>query len=126
MDQWFVIGLGLLVAALYVPSIVMPARHRELAKRLAMNAKLRPFGLAMMAVGIAALLLGNQSDVHHRILFAFGIIEIASGMLMLGYPAFFESKVQWLCSKPIWYWIARGTLKFAFAVVIVGWGIVYF
>ena len=93
MDKWFVILLGALVAVLYVPPIVMPARHRELAQQIIKKPKvLGRFGFAMIAIGILAILLSNKPDLHHRILLAGGIIETVGGILLLTFPAFFVKK----------------------------------
>jgi len=59
MDKRFVILLGVLVCSLYIPPIVTPARHRELARRLNTKSFMRRFSPVMMAVGIIALLTDN-------------------------------------------------------------------
>ncbi len=69
MDKWFFILLGILVASLYVPPIVMPARHREYARSLATKKFLRRFSVLPVAIGIFAILVSNNSDLHHRMLF---------------------------------------------------------
>ncbi len=86
LDKWFIILLGVLVSSLYVPPIVMPARHRELARSLLTKKFLRRFSVAPVAVGIFAILVSNNSDLHHRMLFVFGIIEILTGIYLLTLP----------------------------------------
>ena len=71
MDKWFTVLLGVLVASLYVPPIVIPVRHRELCRRLNTKAFYRRFSPAPVIVGILAILVSNNSDLHHRILFVF-------------------------------------------------------
>jgi len=127
MDKWFVILLGVLVASLYVPPIVMPARNRELARKVVANPNiLRRFGYAMVAIGILAMLLSNKSDLHHRILFVGGIIETLAGIILLTRPAFFVSQIQFLFSKSLKVWITRGVLKFTLGVAIALWGVICF
>ena len=127
MDKWFVILLGILVAALYVPPIVMPARNRELARKIMTTPNiLRRFGFAMVAVGILAVLLGNNSDLHHRILLVGGIVETVAGLIMLTRPTFFVSKMQFVFSKSLKVWITRGLLKFTLGLAIALWGVICF
>ena len=127
MDKLFVILLGIFVATLYVPPIVMPARNRELAHRIMTTPSiLRRFGFAMVAVGLLAMLLGNNSDLHHRILLVGGIVETGAGIIMLIRPAFFVSKMQFVFSKSLKVWIARGWLKFTLGVAIALWGVTCF
>ena len=127
MDKWFVILLGVLVASLYVPPIVMPARHRELARKLITKPNiLRRFAFAMVAIGILAILLSNKPDFHHRILFVGGIIETLAGIILLTRPGFFVSQIQFVISKSLKVWIIRGVLKFTLGLLLIWWGIVFF
>ena len=127
MDKLFVILLGVIVAALYVPPIVMPARSRELAHKIMTTPSiLRRFGFAMVAVGILAMLLGNNSDLHHRILLMGGFVETLAGLIMLIRPVYFVSQMQLVFSKSLKVWVTRGLLKFAFGVAIVLWGVTCF
>lgn len=126
MDKWFVILLGILVASLYVPPMVMPARHRELARRLLTKKFLRRFSVAPVAVGIFAILVSNNSDLHHRLLFVLGVIEILLGFYLLTLPALIISQVQWLCSKSLKVWIARGVFKFTLGLGFIMWGLFFF
>lgn len=127
MDKWFVILLGALVASLYVPPIVMPAKNRELARKVIANPKiLHRFGFAMVAIGIMAMLLSGKPDLHHRILLVGGVIETLAGIVLLTRPAFFVSQLQFVSSKPLMIWIIRGMLKFTLGVAIALWGIIFF
>ena len=126
MDKWFVILLGILVASLYVPPMVMPVRHRELARRLLTKKFLRRFSVAPVAVGIFAILVSNNSDLHHRLLFVLGVIEILLGLYLLTLPALIISQVQWLCSKSLKVWIARGVFKFTLGLGFIMWGLFFF
>ena len=126
MDKWFVILFGVLVASLYVPPIVMPARHRELARSLLTKKFLRRFSVAPVAVGIFAILVSNNSDLHHRILFVLGVIEILTGIYLLALPGLIISQFQFLCSKSLKVWIVRGVLKFTLGLIIILWGIIFF
>ncbi len=126
MDKWFVILLGILVASLYVPPIVMPARHRELARRLVTKSFLRRFSLAPVAVGIFAILVSNKSDLHHRVLFVIGVIEILTGIYLLTLPGLIVSQFQFLYSKSLKVWIARGVFKFTLGLLFILWGLFFF
>ena len=125
MDKWFVILLGVLVASLYVPPIVIPARHRELCRGFT-TSFFRRFSPAPVAVGIFAILVSNNSDLHHRILFVFGVIEILLGIYLLTLPAHAMSQVQFLCSKSLIVWIIRGVFKFTLGLLFIIWGIFCF
>ena len=83
MAKGFVILLGVLVASLYIPPIVAPARHRELARRLATKSFIRRFSPVLMAIGIMAIIISDNSDLHHRILFFFGIYETLGGLYLV-------------------------------------------
>ena len=126
MDKWFVILLGILVTSLYVPPIVMPARHRELARSLLTKKFLRRFSVAPVAIGIFAILVSNKSDLHHRILFVVGVIEILTGIYLLTLPALIISQFQFLFSKSLKVWIARGVFKFTLGLLFILWGIIFF
>ena len=126
MDKWFVILLGILIASLYVPPIVMPARHREFARSLLTKKFLRCFSVAPVAVGIFAILVSNNSDLHHRILFVFGVIEILTGIYLLTLPGLIISQFKFLCSKSLKVWIARGVFKFSLGLLFIFWGIFFF
>lgn len=125
MDKWFVILLGVLVASLYVPPIVTPARHRELCRGFT-KSFFRRFSPAPVAVGILAILVSNNSDLHHRMLFVFGVIEILLGIYLLTLPAHSVSQVQFPSSKPLAVWIVRGVLKFTLGLLFIFWGLFYF
>jgi uncharacterized membrane protein HdeD (DUF308 family) len=125
MDKWFVILLGILIASLYVPPIVMPARHRELARRLSTKF-MRRFGVVPMAIGIFAILVSNQSDLHHRMLLVLGVVEILLGIYLLTLPGLAVSQVQWLCSKSLKFWVARGVFKFTLGLGFILWGLFFF
>ncbi len=126
MDKWFVILLGILVASLYVPPIVMPARHREYARSLLTTKFLRRFSLAPVAVGIFAILVSNKSDLHHRILFVIGVVEILTGIYLLTLPGLIVSQFQFLYSKSLKVWIARGVFKFTLGLLFILWGLFFF
>ena len=127
MAKWFVILLGVLVASLYVPPIVTPARHRELARRLATKSFIRRFSPALLAIGIFAILVSyNNSGLHHRILFVFGIYETLGGLYLLTFPGFAASQIQFLISKSLKVWILRGVLKFILGILFIMWGIFFF
>ncbi len=126
MDKWFVILLGILIASLYVPPIVMPARHRELARSLLTKKFLRRFSVAPVAVGIFAILVSNNADLHHRVLFVLGVIEILTGIYLLTLPGLIISQFQFLCSKSLIVWVVRGVFKFMLGLLIIIWGLFYF
>ncbi len=127
MAKWFVILLGVLVASLYVPPIVMPARHRELARRLATKSFIRRFSPVLMAIGIFAMLVSyNKTDLHHRILFVFGIYETLGGIYLLILPSLAASQIQFLLSKSLNVWIVRGVLKFTLGLLFIIWGVFFF
>ncbi len=129
MDKWFVVILGTLVAALYIPPIVAPSGNRQLARKILADPKiLRCFGAAMVAIGVCALLLGNNTDVHHWILFVGGIVETLFGIILLAFPSFLVSvtQIRVLASKSLKAWIVRGVLKFGLGVAIALWGVIYF
>ncbi len=127
MDKWFAILLGVLVASLYVPAMVIPVRHRELCRRLNTKSFYRRFSPVMISVGIIALLVSNNSDIPHRILFVFGIIETLGGIFcLLIFPSYAVSQVQFLLSKSLTVWIVRGVLKFTLGLLFILWGILYF
>ncbi len=126
MDKWFVILFGVLVASLYVPPIVIPSRHRELARSLLTKTFLRRFSVAPMAIGIVAILLSNDSDLHHRMLFVLGVIEILTGIYLLTFPDLIISQFQFLCSKSLKVWVARGVLKFTLGLLFILWGVFLF
>ena len=126
LDKWFVILFGTLVASLYVPPIVMPARHRELARRLATKKFLRRFSIVPAAIGIFSILVSNNSDLHHRLLFVLGVIEILLAIYLFTLPGLIISQFQFLYSKSLKVWIARGVLKFTLGVLIMLWGIIFF
>ena len=126
MDKWFVILLGILVASLYVPPIVMPARHREYARGLATKKFLRRFSILPLAIGILAILVSNNSDLHHRILFVLGVVEILLGVYLLTSPALAESQVRSLCAKSLKFWVVRGVCKFTLGLLFIIWGVFFF
>lgn len=126
MDKWFVILFGILVASLYIPPIVMPARHREYARSLATKKFLRRFSVLPVAIGIVAILVSNNSDLHHRMLFVLGVIEVLLGIYLLTLPALAVSQVQWMCSKSLRWWATRGVLKCALGLLFIVWGLFYF
>ena len=126
MAKWFVILLGLLIASLYVPPIVIPVRHRELARRLATKSFIRRFSPVLMAIGIFAILVSDNSDIHHRILFVFGIYETLGGIYLLTFPGFAASQIQFLISKSLNLWIVRGILKCAIGLLMITWGVLFF
>ena len=124
MDKWFVMLLGAVVACLYIPPIAVPARHRDLARKiLAKPHVLRRFGFAMVVIGIVAILLSNNSDLHHRVLFVGGIIETLAGAILLTRPEILVLPTQSLISGPLWAWVIRGVAKFALGITICVWGI---
>lgn len=126
MDKWFVILFGVLVASLYVPPIVIPARHREYARRVATQRFMRRFSVVPAALGVVAILLSNNSDLHHRLVFVLGVIEIVTGAYLLVFPAHAVSQVEFLCSKSLKVWIARGVLKFGLGLIFITWGVFCF
>ena len=126
MDKWFAILLGVLVASLYVPPMVIPVRHRELCRRLNTKTFYRRFSPAPVIVGILAILVSNNSDLHHRILFVFGVVELLLGIYLLTLPALAVSQIQVLLSKSLVVWIVRGVLKFTLGLLFILWGMLYF
>ena len=126
MAKGFVILLGVLVASLYIPPIVAPARHRELARRLATKSFIRRFSPVLMAIGIMAIIISDNSDLHHRILFFFGIYETLGGLYLLTFPGFAASQIQSLLSKSLKVWIVRGVLKFTLGLLMITWGVFFF
>ena len=126
MDKWFVILLGILVASLYVPPIVMPARHQEYSRSLATKKFFRRFSVLPLAIGIFAILVSNNSDLHHRLLFVLGVIEVILGIYLLTLPALAASQVQSLCAKSLRFWVVRGVFKFALGLLFILWGIIFF
>ena len=126
MDKWFVILFGILVASLYVPPIVVPAKHRELARSRLTKKFLRRFSVAPVAIGILAMNFSNNSDLHHRMLFVLGVIEVLTGIYLLTLPGVIISQFQFLCSKSLKVWIARGVFKFTLGLLFILWGLFYF
>jgi len=106
--------------------MVMPARHRELARSLLTKKFLRRFSVAPVAVGIFAILVSDNSDLHHRLLFVLGVIEILLGLYLLTLPALVISQIQWLCSKSLKIWVARGVFKFTLGLGFIFWGVFFF
>ena len=126
MDKWFVILLGLLVISVHLPSIVAPARYREWTRRLATKSFIRRFSPVLMAIGIFAILVSDNSDIHHRILFVFGIYETLGGLYLLAFPGFAASQIQFLISKSLNIWILRGIIKCTIGILIITWGVLFF
>jgi len=79
-----------------------------------------------VAIGIFAILVSNNSDLHHRLLFVLGVIEILLAIYLFTLPGLIISQFQFLYSKSLKVWIARGVLKFTLGVLIMLWGIVFF
>jgi len=79
-----------------------------------------------VAVGIFAILVSNNSDLHHRILFVVGVIEILTGIYLLTLPGLIISQFQFLFSKSLKVWIARGVFKFTLGLLFILWGLFFF
>ena len=126
MDKWFVILLGLLVISVHLPAIVAPARYHEWARRLATKSFFRRFSLAPIAIGIMAILVSDQSDIHHQILFAIGLIETIAGICFLILPSLALPLLQFLLSKSLNIWILRGIIKCTIGILIITWGVLSF
>lgn len=126
MDQWFVIGLGVLVAVFNVPPIIAASRHREYCLGLMTRKFCRRFGVAPIILGLLALLVSGHSENHHRMLFLMGVIGILSGIFLLVAPDLIIVKVRFLCSRSLGLWVARGILKFSMGLGVVYWGIFSF
>ncbi|MEE8169419.1 MAG: hypothetical protein V3T70_02615 [Phycisphaerae bacterium] len=124
MAGYFILILGMLALALHVPGLVVPVSHRRLGLRFVQSpSNLRLIGLAMVAIGVGAVLVSPNDGVTGWGLPLVGAYQILSGLFLLGFPGKFRSRMEAIFSGPLKLWIGRAVVKCVVALALLVWGL---
>lgn len=112
MAKYYLITLGILLFALHIPGVVMPAWHRELGRRFAEKlSNIRLIGFIITMIGFLAILVSDMTRLSGWLLFIFGTCETLGGLWIFAFPAKASARFQILFSRSLKVWVGRGIVK---------------
>ncbi len=115
----------MLAFGLHFPGLIVPVAHRRVGLRFIQRpSNLRLIALPMAAIGVGAILVAPNDGATRWLLFVVGSYQILSGVLLLGFPSKFGSRMGTILSGPLKLWIGRAAVKCAVAVALIVWGLI--